>query len=666
MGPRRVGQGMAPTLSTDSEFVWVPSDEMKRASRLGGFLRLHGLADCAALHARATDDPEWFWDAVIRYFDLRFETPYERVLDLSGGIAWPKWCAGGRTNLVLSCLDAHMANDAARDRLAIVWEGEEGAVRRWTYAQLNTETCRLAEALRALGIGHGDVVAIYLPMIPETVAAFLAIAKIGAVVLPMFSGFGAAAAADRMRAAGASAVLTADGTRRRGRDVAMKAVIDAAAADVPSLRHAVVLELTGTAVGWTGGRDHSWCAITANAGDCSPTEIMDAEDPVMIMYTSGTTGRPKGTIHTHCGVLVKNALDMGLCVDLGAGDRLLWMSDIGWMVGPKMIVGATVLGATLVLTDGAPDYPDTGRIWRLCAEHRATMLGIAPTVVRTQMTHGAGAVARHDLSSLRLTISVGEPWNPEAWLWFFEHVCRRSIPVLNYAGGTEVGGAILSGTLHDPLRPCAFGGSVPGHGADVVGDDGNAVPPGEVGELVMRQTSIGLTRGLWGEPERYVESYWSRFPDTWVHGDWVSRDADGLWYIHGRSDDTIMIAGKRTGPAEIESLLLETGAVTEAAAVGVPDPVKGEGLVCVCVPGSRDAADDDCARRLEAAVVAGLGRPFRPNRIVFVAALPKTRNQKIMRRLVRAVLTGSPPGDLSSLVNPDALVELERALGKER
>ena len=278
---------------------------------------------------------------------------------------------------------------------------------------------------------------------------------------------------------------------------------------------------------------------------------------------------------------------------------------------------------------------------------------------------GQQSVARHDLSSLRLTISVGEPWNPEAWAWFFEHVCKRSIPILNYAGGTEVGGAILSGTLHDPLRPCAFGGSVPGHGADIVDEHGAAVAPGEVGELVLRQASIGLTRGLWGEPERYLESYWSRFPDTWVHGDWVSRDEEGLWYIHGRSDDTIKIAGKRTGPAEIEALLLETGEVAEAAAVGVPDPVKGEGLVCVCVPRSSDPADDDRARRLEAAVVTGLGRPFRPSRIVFVSALPKTRNQKIMRRLVRAVLTDSPPGDLSSLVNPDALNELRRVLGAE-
>ena len=651
-------------MPTEPEFVWVPSDGVKRASRLGDFLARHGLADCTALRARAADDPAWFWDAVIRYFGLRFEVPYERVLDLSAGIPWPKWCVGGRTNLVLTCLDAHMATPV-RDRLAIVWEGEGGTVRRWTYARLNAETCRLAGALRGLGLGRGDVVAIYLPMVPETVAAYLAIAKIGAVALPMFSGFGAAAAADRMRSAGAVAVLTADGARRRGKDVSMKPVIDAAAAHTPSLRHVVMLELSGTGVDWNASRDHGWREIAEDAPEDSPTEIMDAEDPVMIMYTSGTTGRPKGTVHTHCGVLVKNALDMGLCVDLGARDRLLWMSDIGWMVGPKVIVSATLVGATLILTDGAPDYPDTGRIWRLASDHRATILGIAPTVVRSQMTHGTESVERRDLSSLRLTVSVGEPWNSEAWLWFFEHVCKRAIPILNYAGGTEVGGAILCGTLHDPLRPCAFGGSVPGHGADVVDDHGESVAAGEVGELVMRQTSIGLTRGLWGEPERYVESYWSRFPDTWVHGDWVSRDGDGLWYIHGRSDDTIKIAGKRTGPAEIESLLMETGEVSEAASVGVPDAIKGEALVCVCVPRSADAAGEACARRLEAAVVAGLGKPFRPDRIVFVSALPKTRNQKIMRRLVRAVLTGSPPGDLSSLVNPAALAEFERVLGRE-
>ena len=648
---------------TAADFVWIPDDGIKAGSRLGAFLREHALADYAALHVRAEEDPDWFWDAVIRFFDIRFPTPYSRVLDLSEGIPWARWCIGGRTNLVLNCLDRHMAGPA-RDRPAIVWEGEDGAVRRWSYGELNAETCRLAGALRGIGIGKGDVVAIYMPMIPETAAAFLAIAKIGAIVLPMFSGFGAAAAADRMRIAEAVAVITVDGTRRRGRDVAMKPVIDEAAAKVPSLRHVVMLELSGLDVGWNAGRDQSWRALTEDAPDDAATEMMDAEDPVMIMFTSGTTGRPKGTIHTHCGALVKNALDMGLCIDLKEDDRLLWMSDIGWMVGPKIIVSTTLLGATMILTDGAPNYPEPGRIWRLAQDHGATILGIAPTVVRTMMTYGPDEVRKYDLSSLRLTISVGEPWNAEAWLWFFEHVCRRAIPILNYSGGTEIGGAILVGTLHDALKPCAFGGSVPGHGAAILDDTGRPIAPGEVGELVMQSPSIGLTRGLWREPERYAENYWSRFPDTWLHGDWASIDEDGMWYIHGRSDDTIKVAGKRTGPAEIEALLLETGEVAEAAAVGVPDSVKGESVVCVCVPRAADAAGEDGARRLEQAVVDGLGRPFRPGRIVFVSDLPKTRNQKIMRRLVRAVFTGAPPGDLSSLVNPAAVDELRAVLRK--
>ena len=645
------------------DFVWVPSEELKAESRLGAFLREHGIADYAAMKILAASDPNWFWDAIVRFFDLRFETRYAQVLDRSAGIAWPKWCVGGRTNLILSCLDRHMGTPI-QGHPAIVWEGEGGAIRNWTYARLNAETCHLAGALRGLGIGKGDVVGLFMPMVPETAAAFLAIAKIGAVVLPMFSGFGAAAAAERMRAAGASAVITVDGTTRRGRAIAMKSIIDAAAASVPTLRRVVVLDLCGLDVAWVDGRDHNWREITQGRSDESPTEIVDAEDPLMIMYTSGTTGRPKGTIHTHCGVLIKNALDMGLCVDLKQGDRLLWMSDIGWVVGSKAIVSTTIVGATMILADGAPDYPEPGRIWRLVQDHRATILGLAPTLVRAQMGHGADRVRGYDLSTLRLTVSTGEPWNPEAWNWFFEHVCKQTIPLLNYAGGTEIGGAMLIGTLHDPLKPCAFGGPVPGHGVDVLDEDGERVAPGEVGELVLRQPSIGLTRGLWREPERYVENYWSRFPDTWVHGDWASFDEDGMWYIHGRSDDTINVAGKRTGPAEIESLLMETGEVAQAAAVGVPDPIKGEAVVGVCVPRHADRADAGYAQRLREAVENGLGRPFRPSEIVFVSALPTTRNGKIMRRLIRAAFTESPPGDLSSLVNPEAVDELRATVGK--
>lgn len=642
------------------EFIWQPSDDVMARSRLGAFLRQHDLPDYPSLNKRADADPDWFWNAVISHFDIRFETPYAQVLDVSEGLPWAKWCVGGRTNLTTNCLDRHMETET-RHKLAIVHEGEDGRLRTWTYEELHNECCRLAALLRRRGVGKGDVVAIYMPMIPETAAALFAIAKIGAIALPMFSGFGSAAIAERMAIARAVAVITVDGTQRRGRVVPMKAAIDQAAPGVPSLRHVVVLRHAGIDMAWDSRRDIGWDDAAPADEDGVHTEAMDAEDPVMIMFTSGTTGRPKGTVHTHCGVLAKNALDMGLCIDVGADDRLMWMSDIGWMVGPKVIVSSTLLGATMVLADGAPDYPEADRLWRLASEHRVTVMGVAPTVVRTMMTHGTDKLKRHDLSRLRVATSAGEPWDPESWTWFFRHICRGKAPILNYSGGTEVGGAILIGTLHQPLNPCAFGGSVPGHGADAVDENGQPIAAGEVGELVMRRPSIGLTRGLWDEPGRYLENYWSKFPDVWTHGDWATIDADGLWYIRGRADDVIKLAGKRTGPAEIEAILIATGEVAEAAAVGVPDPVKGEVVVCVCV--SRGQGGDAASkRRLETAIVDALGRPFRPNAIYFVKDLPKTRNQKIMRRVVRAVLTGAALGDLTSLVNPEAIDQLREVV----
>lgn len=644
-----------------SLFVWEPSEETTRTSNLRAFLDAHGLADFAALCVRADDDPEWFWEAVIRYHNIRFYRPYERVLDLSEGKPWARWCVGGTTNLAMNCLERHL--EAGRgDAPAIIWEGEDGEVRRWTYADLADQTGRLAAGLQGLGLGKGDVIALYMPMVPEVAAAFLAIAKIGAIALPLFSGFGAAALANRLKEADAVAVVTADGTKRRGKTVGLKATVDEAALDVASLRHVVVLDHLGLDTLLVADRDHDWRAITSQASADTPAEEVDAEDPVMLMFTSGTTGKPKGTVHTHCGALVKNALDLGLLLDIRAGDRILWMSDMGWLVGPKIVIGGTLLGATLVLAEGTPDYPDAGRMWRLATENAVTVLGLAPTIARSFMRQDPAVVAAHDLSALRVVVSTGELWDRDSWSWLFKHVCQERVPILNYAGGTEIGGAILSGTVLHPLKPCSFGGPVPGTGAGVVDDKGRPVTLGTVGELVMHNPSIGLTRGLWKDRERYLENYWNRFPDTWAHGDLASVDEDGLWYLHGRADDTIKVAGKRTGPAEVEQLLFATGLVSEAAAVGVPDPVKGEAIVCICVRGSVGLSDDGIAEALCEAVAKGLGAPFRPREIRFVEDLPKTRNSKIMRRVIRATYTGEDPGDVSALANPEVLARLEAAL----
>jgi len=641
------------------DYVWWPSGDVKRRSNWQAFINAEGLEDYDSLAVRADDDPSWFWNALIRFLGIRFYKPYERVLDLSEGLPFAHWCIGGTTNLVLNCLDKHIGG-AAETRAAVIWESETGEQRRWSYRELYAETCRLAAGLSALGLKRGDMVAIYMPMLPETVAAFLAVAKLGCIAMPLFSGFGSAAIATRLLDGGADAVITVDGTIRRGKHVPMKEVVDQAIAETPSVHHVVVLRRLGTGAPMKTARDHWWHELVAGRPENFPTTEVDAEHALMVVFTSGTSGRPKGTIHTHCGFVTKTGQDMALCFDLQAGDRLFWMTDMGWLVGPVQITAATLVGATLVLAEGAPDYPEPARIWRLVRDHGITFLGIGPTLARTLRRYGDAVPAHFDLSSLRIAASTGEPWDHDSWMWVFEKVCGRRAPLMNYSGGTELGGIVATNILF-PIKPASFHGPIPGTGADIVDANGQSLRLGEVGELVMRAPCIGTTRGLWRDRERYLENYWQKIPGMWVHGDWASRDFDGRWYIHGRSDDTIKIAGKRAGPAEIENLLLATRAVTEAAAVGVPDAIKGTALVCAVVAAATERAGAALAARLADVVATGLGGSFRPLRILFVSDLPKTRNMKVMRRLVRAVLTGEPPGDQSSLVNPEAMQELGKA-----
>lgn len=641
------------------DVAWRPDAEAAQASALAAFMCSVGIGHADPDGYRqlldfAATQPEDFWNALIRHMDLRFYQPYQSVLDAGEGVEWTKWCMGGTTNAVLNCLDRYRGTRRDHQE-AVVWEGEDGDVRRWTYAELDAQTSRLAAGLRQIGCQPGDVIGVYMPMVPEAAAALLAIAKIGGVVLPLFSGFGAQAVAGRLRDGGAVAVLTADASTRRGKASPMKQTIDAARAEVPTLKHVVVLRNRGVEVAWTKGVDHWWHELTEGQPDNAPTTEMRADAPMMLMYTSGTTGKPKGTVHSHCGFIAKLALDMGLCADMRAGDRLMWLSDMGWLVGPMLIYGTTLLGGTMIMAEGAHDFPDKGRFWRLMEQHRVTVLGIAPTIVRSFMSVGGADIERFDLSALRLALSTGEAWTIDAWRWMFERVCGSTRPIINYSGGTEVGGGIVTGTVIHPLKPCAFAGPVPGMGADIVDEHGRSVGPGGVGELALRSSSIGLTRGLWQDRDRYLSSYWSRVPGVWMHGDRAAIDSDGYWYVLGRSDDTLKVAGKRTGPSEIETLVMATGKVAEVAAIGMPDAVKGEtvGLVVTAMPGTE--ADEPMRKTLSDAVVAGLGAAFRPTAVLFVSDLPKTRNMKIMRRAVRAAALGLDAGDLSSLADPEAL-----------
>ncbi len=669
---------------SDFEFggniVWRPTPQHIQQANLTRFMRRHGLSDFNELMQRSTTDVAWFTEAVFQFLDIRFSQPYSQVVDLSGGIQTPRWCGGGKMNIVHNLLDKWQQSTVS-NQPAVIWEGEAGETRTLTYQELYQEVNRAANALRSLGLGKGDAVGLFMPMTPEIVIAMLAVAKIGGIILPLFSGYGSGAVVTRLLDADAKALFTADGFTRRAKPVTMKPVADEAADQVPGLDHVIVLRRTGQPVTMQPGRDHWWHELIPPQSPEAETEITDAEDTLMVIYTSGTTGKPKGARHTHCGFPVKAAQDMAFGTDVhgwssspertlsvtkgqskgvSRPDVMFWMTDMGWMMGPWLVFGTLLLGATMFLFDGAPDYPSPDRIWEMTARHGITHLGLSPTFVRAIIPHGHEVATKHDLSSLRFFASTGEPWNPEPWMWLFEKVGGGTRPIINYSGGTEISGGIVMGNPILPLKPCAFSGPCPGIAADVVDEDGRSVR-GQVGELVIRAPWIGMTRGFWKDEQRYLDTYWSRWENVWVHGDFAAVDADGLWYILGRSDDTLKIAGKRLGPAEVESILVGHPAVVEAAAIGIPDEIKGTALVTFVVLNQAVPPSDDLRKELKDLIVASMGKALAPKAVLFVSDLPKTRNAKVMRRMIRSAYLGQPLGDTSSLVNPEAVDEIGRA-----
>jgi len=651
---------MSEPFTFGGEIVWRPTPDYVNRSHLKQFMDRHRLASFDALMQRSTSDVAWFTDALLKYLDIQFQQPYRQVVDLSRGIAWPRWCVDGKLNIVYNCVDKYQKDSKLARRPAVIWEGEEGQTQTLSYSDLYLEVNRCASMLRLFGFGKGDAIGLFMPMTPEIVVALLAIVKIGGIVLPLFSGYGVSAIVSRLADGNAKALFTADGFFRRGQVVPMKPIADEAVVQVPSIREVFVLKRAGNPVRMAAGRDRWWHDQMPLQSSFAALEPTDAEDPLMIIYTSGTTGRPKGAVHTHCGFPVKSAQDMAFGTDVQPGDTLWWMTDMGWMMGPWLVFGALLLGATMFVYDGAPDYPGPDRIWAMIARHKITGLGISPTLVRALIKFGDEPARKHDLSSLRLFGSTGEPWNPDPWLWLFNNVGGGKLPIINYSGGTEISGGIVMGNPILPLKPCAFSAPCPGIAADVVDENGNSVR-NQVGELVIRAPWIGMTRGFWKDPQRYEETYWRRFPNVWVHGDFAAVDDDGLWYILGRSDDTIKVAGKRLGPAEVESVLVSHPAVVEAAAIGVPDEVKGSEVVCFCVLRPGHAPSEALREALKAKVAEGLGKPLQPREIKFVKDLPKTRNAKVMRRIIRAAYLGLDPGDTSSLENPLAVEEIRQA-----
>lgn len=645
-------------------FVWAPDPATVERANVTRLMRAHGIGSLEELTARSVADIAWFWDAVVRDLDIAFATPYERVVDSSAGPEWATWFAGGRVNVAAQCVDRWASSDP--DAVAVVWEGEDGDVREVTYAELRHLVDGVAAALVRLGVRDGDAVAIFMPMAVETVAALMACAKIGAVWVPVFSGFGPDAVATRIADAGCEVMITANATLRRGQPVSMKAVADRAVDDVEAIRHVLVWErLPEVLTPMTPGRDRAWSQEVDAAPPPFEALPLAAEHPLFIAYTSGTTGRPKGAVHVHGGFLVKIAEEVAYQTDLHRGERLFWVTDLGWIMGPWEIVGALALGATVVLTEGSPMHPDPGRLWSQVARHRVTTLGVSPTLVRAMIPAGPSFVRSHDLSLLRILASTGEPWNPDAYLWLHREVGGEALPIVNLSGGTEVGACFLSPHPVVPFKTDSLGGPALGMDVDIVGAAGEPVGPGEVGELICRQPWPSMTRGIWRDPERYLDTYWRRLPDVWVHGDWASRDEDGYWFLHGRSDDTLNVAGKRIGPAEVESAVGSHPAVAESAAVGVPHPLKGEAIWCVVVLRPEVDPSDRLSEELRDAVRDHLGAAFTPARVMFVPALPKTRSAKIVRRAVRAAATGEDAGDRSSLEDPSVVDALRQRFDAE-
>lgn len=639
------------------EIAWNPPPGAFEESPLGRMASRHGISDFDTLASRALEDPEWFWAAAAEDVGVEFMTPYETVLDSSDGIEFPHFFKGGRLNWADYSVDRWVRNGRG-DAEAVWWEGDDGSERQLTYAELKEGIDRFAGALEAHGVGVGDVVGLLLPMVPEAVMTVLGAAKIGAIVAPMFSGYGSEPVRQRLVDSGAKLVVTCDAFPRRGKLVPLKEVADSAIAEAPSVETVFVVRRSGTEVDIVDGRDHWWDEELAKAHPIADAPPFDVETPCLLMYSSGSTGRPKGCVHTHAGMPFKFAQEARHGLGVDEHGRVLWLTDMGWVMGAYLITAALTNGGTAILFEGVPDHPEPDRLWSVASRSKATVLGIAPTVVRALMAHGDSWPRRHELDNLRAIGSTGEPWNIEPWWWCFRNVGREQVPIVNMSGGTECGASIVAGTICTPVKPAGFSGNTLGMEADVVDEAGRSVR-GEVGELVVRTPWPGMTKGFWDGTDRYLETYWSAFPGAWKQGDFAYVDSDGFWYLLGRSDDTIMLAGKRVGPAEVESVLVSDEDVIEAAAIGAPHEVKGEELVCFVV--LRAGVDPEAVTdRLMGAMVAGQGKALKPSAIHAVDELPKTRNGKVMRRVAKAAYLGADIGDTTALENPGSVQSLPK------
>ena len=629
------------------EIIWQPSKEQIENSKLTKFIQHCKLNNYDELEKKSFSDPGWLWDNVIKFSDLKFYKPYSKILDESKGTPWTRWCIGGKTNIVLNCIDRHKDKEFFKNTF-IFAEREDGKESSITYEEFDKQISKVGNTLKINGFKKGDVIALYMPQFIETYIAYFAILKIGCVVLPLFSGYGSKAVIERLNIAKAKGIFTVEKTFRKAKEIRMFDQIKNELDQVISLEKIFLLGKE------KGKKIFNWENFQ-NVSDNLKTEETDAEDPAIIHFTSGTTGKPKGCVYTHIGLVAKMSFDEGVLADFRQTDIHLCMADMGWMVGSKSATIASAHGAQMVIAEGVPDFPDEVRFWKLIEKYKVSWTELSPALIRAQMIKDEKLFKDLDLSSLRMICTGGEPWTEKPWKWLFQVIGKSKVPIMNSAGGTEVSGSILHCCLHRPFKVGSFNAPIPGMSADILNLDGKKVSTNEMGELVMRKSSIGLTKSLWNDDKRYIDNYWSIIKDYWVHGDLASRDADGHWYLHGRSDDTIKVSGKRIGPSELESVIVKSGKAKEVAAVGIPDANKGSKIILSIVPAENN---DQKESFFEDLVIKDLGKSFKPDKVIFVKDLPKTRNMKIMRRVIKSCLANQDPGDLSTLLNPESVEEI--------
>ena len=648
-----------------TEIIWKPTKEYVRASHIKGFMDQWGIKTHQALYQKSIDDIKWFWPAAMDYLGVQWHRRYDTVLDLDGSRSFERarWFIGGKLSIAYHCLDRHAMNPYAANRLAFVWEAEDGTMEKWTYLELYKAANQCANALKTLGVRKGVTVGFYMPMIPELVVAFWACMKLGAPLIPIFSGFGAKPLAVRLADAKARVLLTADVGFYKARAIPLKAACDEAAKGAPSLRHILVIRREeNRQISWTPGRDIWWHDLVPKQSQAFKTVVLDAEDLAMILYSSGTTGKPKGTLHRVAGVFSQVVKELGFHFDVKPDSRFYWITNIGWMMGPWQVMGVQHFGGCYLIYEGNPLYPNHERVLDMVTRHRLTHLGLSPTYARSLRTKREDWITKYDLSSLKFLGSTGEPFDQETYMWVFQHLGQGRMPIINISGGTEMCGCLVSPSPVTPLKPCSVGTHGLGMAIGIADDEGKLIDVGK-GHLVLLKPAPSLTRGFLGDWQRYIDTYfsWEQNPNVWYHGDYIQRDRDGQLTLHGRSDDTINVAGVRTGAGEIEDALMDHEAVRESAVIGVPDDLKGSAIVCFVILRSGYEPSDQLRTDISQHVTRIMGKNLRPKAVEMVADLPRTRSMKIVRRAIQKKYLGEDPGDLASVENPAALDYISQA-----